>query len=790
MTESKKTVNYYGTYGELPTPTRENYTFVGWYTEMTGGKEITSTTKVTNLANHTIYAHWTGKEITVYFNARGGEVTESKKTVNYNSTYGTLPTPTRENYTFVGWYTEMTGGTKITSSTKVTNTVNHTIYAHWTGISLTVTFDANGGSVSPTSISVAYGSTYGELPTPTLENYTFDGWYTEMTGGTKITSSTKVNNTANHTLYAHWTGKPINVYFNARGGEVSVSKITVNYGSVYGELPTPTRENYTFDGWYTGMTDGTKITSATEVTNPANHTIYAHWTGKQVNVFFNAKGGSVSPSSKAVNYDSPYGELPTPTRDNYTFIGWYTEASGGTKITSTTKVTQLANHTIYAHWTGKTVNVYFNARGGEVSENKKTVNYNSTYGELPTPTRENYTFDGWYTEMIGGTKITSTTKVTNTANHTIYAHWTGVKMNVYFNPRYGTVTPTSKAVYYGDIYGDLPIPTRDGYIFTGWYTAASGGTIITSATKVTKTANHTIYAVWTTGDSTAPAFDGTIEWNTEDLEWKGTTPYVIANGKAHTPRFTVKDANGNAVAAANYTYYYAENINAGTGYVIVTFKSQYSGTAQAWFKIYLPATENTEAKNTADGITLTWTPVEGAAGYVIYRRAKNNTTGEWTDFARWNNTTALTWTDNSVYGCTVYQYGIKAYFEQRVDPISGATIGGNVADNYNLGMVGPIATMARIGMQTMTALTAGTKSFTASWTKTTAYTGYEIQYATGTEFGSTAVTITIADQNTTSKTVSSLQSNTKYYVRIRCYYIVDSVTYYGDWSSPMNCTVK
>ncbi|MDD6527412.1 MAG: InlB B-repeat-containing protein [Oscillospiraceae bacterium] len=70
--------------------------------------------------------------------------------------------------------------------------------------SYTITFNANGGSCSTSNKTVKYGSTYGTLPTPTRAGYTFDGWYTAATGGTKITSSTKVTATGNQTLYAHW----------------------------------------------------------------------------------------------------------------------------------------------------------------------------------------------------------------------------------------------------------------------------------------------------------------------------------------------------------------------------------------------------------------------------------------------------------------------------------------------------------------------------------------------------------------------------------------------------------
>ena len=74
-----------------------------------------------------------------------------------------------------------------------------------TPATVTVTFDPNGGSVSPTTKTVTIGSTYGTLPTPTRTYYNFDGWYTSASGGSKVTESTTVTATSNHTLYAHWT---------------------------------------------------------------------------------------------------------------------------------------------------------------------------------------------------------------------------------------------------------------------------------------------------------------------------------------------------------------------------------------------------------------------------------------------------------------------------------------------------------------------------------------------------------------------------------------------------------
>ena len=282
----------------------------------------------------------------------------------------------------------------------------------------------------------------------------------------------------------------------------------------------------------------------------------------------------------------------------------------------------------------------------------------------------------------------------------------------------------------------------------------------------------------------------TIEWNPEDVQFKGSTPYVIANGKAQTPRFTVKDANGNTISAADYHYTYKENTNAGTGYVIVTLKNGDFKTIRSWFKIYLPATTKTEVANVSNGIKITWAPVEGAAGYVVYRRAWSSTTNGWTTFERWNNTPNLSYVDTAVYAGTRYQYGVKAYFNRRVDPISYVTIGGNVGDNYNLGMVGPLKTTVRITTRTLKSLTAGSRSFTAVWDASKLYTGYQIKYSTDGNFMNDVKSVWVDNWKIREKTVNWLQSGKTYYVCIRSYHIFEGVRYFGEWSNVMSVRVK
>ena len=138
-----------------------------------------------------------------------------------------------------------------------------------------IVFDSNGGS-SIDSVSIRVGQSVGELPTPIREGYTFAGWWTAIGGGMPITAETIVTN--DMALFAHWK---INTYtitfieYTANGFSSSTVR-TRTYGSTLGSLPTPTREGYAFDGWWTAASGGTQVSASTTVTGDV--TYYAHWT--------------------------------------------------------------------------------------------------------------------------------------------------------------------------------------------------------------------------------------------------------------------------------------------------------------------------------------------------------------------------------------------------------------------------------------------------------------------------------------------------------------------------------
>lgn len=238
--------------------------------------EVQNKAKKTHYGDYFCYAKYVGKELIVTYNPNGGLSDRYFDRVRVTGTFPALPTATFGNETTNRWYTAKTGGTEVHQGDAVTQTDDFTIYAHWSAPvnTHTLNFDANGGTVSPTSRSLAEGAAYGSLPTPTRSGYTFVEWRTAPFLGDRVTSSTQMG-TDDVTIYAIWTGNPFTITFNANGGTVSPSTKSVPNGNPFGTLPTPTRSGWVFDGWYTAATGGTKISVTAKPSS--SQTVYAHW---------------------------------------------------------------------------------------------------------------------------------------------------------------------------------------------------------------------------------------------------------------------------------------------------------------------------------------------------------------------------------------------------------------------------------------------------------------------------------------------------------------------------------
>lgn len=210
-------------------PTRSGYTFLGWSLSSTAtAASYQPGGSITLTASDILYAVWKANTYTVSYNANGGSGAPSNQTKTYGVTLTLSNTkPTRTGYTFSAWNTAQNGsGTSYAPGGSYTANAAVTLYAQWTVNTYVVTFDAQGGSVTPASKSVTYGQPYGSLPVPVRAGYRFDGWFTVATGGTQVTAETVVTVTAAQTLYAHWTVQSI-VHVKGADGALHDGIVTV-----------------------------------------------------------------------------------------------------------------------------------------------------------------------------------------------------------------------------------------------------------------------------------------------------------------------------------------------------------------------------------------------------------------------------------------------------------------------------------------------------------------------------------------------------------------------------------
>ncbi len=143
----------------------------------------------------------------------------------------------------------------------------------------------------------------------------------------------------------------------------------------------------------------------------------------QYNLIFDPNGGSCDTPSKTITFDTAIGDLPTPIRDGYTFMGWHLQGGDGGRIGEETRYTTVDDLTVTARWSPNIYNLIFNANGGSCTTQSKTIIFDTLIGDMPTPVRSGYTFDGWYGAAEGGNLIHGNMRYNAPFDVTIYAHW-------------------------------------------------------------------------------------------------------------------------------------------------------------------------------------------------------------------------------------------------------------------------------------------------------------------------------------------------------------------------------
>ncbi len=339
-----------------------------------------------------------------------------------------------------------------------------------------VSFDAQGGTVSPGYQDKVLGFAYGKapdgtdqaLPTPAKTGYTFAGWWTGTGGtGSRVTGAATVTNSLAHTLYAKWTVNTFTVVYNANGGSGTTASSTHTYDVAKALTENAfTRTGYTFAGWAESADGPVKYADKQSVinltaANGATVTLFAKWTINKYTVTFNSNGGSAV-TAVAQDFGTTVDSSPVTTRPNYTFSGWYSDAELTKPVTF--PYTVAANATLYARWTVNTFMVTFYSN--DLVYTVTSANSGTKIAAPADPVRTGYTFDGWYKDPSCTSKWDFDTD-TIMVNVYIYAKWTVNTYTVKFDDWDGTVLKTQK-VQYGKAAAAPEDPARTGYTFTGW----------------------------------------------------------------------------------------------------------------------------------------------------------------------------------------------------------------------------------------------------------------------------------------------------------------------------------
>lgn len=461
---------------------------------------------------------------------------------------------------------------------------------------LTVNYQYEGGAKAAESYSQDYywGDEY-IVNSPEIDGFianpaTVSG--TMPKENVTVTVTYKQKEADKHTLTIYY------VYDNEDGAPAAdtyAAQIAENDGY---EVTSPVIDGY--------KTDKTVVSGTMGTTDVTVYVIYVEDV-TPVTVTFDPQGGTlaVGAETKTVYYgnNKTYGSLPTPVKSDGKFLGWFTEATGGTQVTSSTVVTNAEAHTLYAHWEALTDAVTYNANGGKFSDSETIKTVTGTYGEAyPTvedPKRDGYEFTGWYTnaEATNAFTVAGATFVYSSPR-TLYAGWkTSDSAKVVFKENNIAVKSYDMEIG-GTLTETIYQPSKNGGYFKGWFADKANGTYKSPLTIdyfEKKQGRNSFTVTDNTGANEAFLLEYLANWYSTD----GMGDTKISDAKAQA----VKLANGNeyirflALIDKSYGSYDKAGFVISTECLNPTVQSgyQYSTQTEIYKKIKAMSKENGEA---------------------------------------------------------------------------------------------------------------------------------------------------------------------------------------------------
>lgn len=505
-----------GTFGSAVTlddPTRPGFIFLGWY--INGDEETLyrGSVSVGMLASAAGVEKQNGETITLIakWQAAEGALTvtivhadDSQQTIGVTSgeslSQKDILVPEGYDYKNATYHIGSVGGAGFGFGQEITNDM--TLYvANAEHITYNITL--NYGDGKEVALTVGYGqpldSAGGWEETPARIGYEFGGWYNgdvRMTGGSIVTSKLA--------LTAQWNAIDYTVTFNPNHESGEPTTVKYQYDKVVALIDAPERDGYTFAGWYY---NGKKWVSGTAM--PAeNITLVAMWTLQSFTVSFSVGDGATGVADQTIYFGFKATKPTDPVRSGYIFGGWMlneSEYDFGTPVRD--------NITLTANWLPRTYSIDYVLGGGvNASSNPDSYNIESGTIVLADPAREGFIFLGWYDAEQNGNRVTEI-KAGSAGRITLYARWQANTYIVDFVLNGGTMKNTEQIVVAGGTVA-FEEPTRENYLFMGWFTDAACTQRYDFSTPVT--GDLTLYAKWRLSVISGTASDGTIVTITSD----------------------------------------------------------------------------------------------------------------------------------------------------------------------------------------------------------------------------------------------------------------------------------
>ena len=322
-------------------------------------------------------------------------------------------------------------------------------------------------------------------------------------------SGDKIKVTVKHNGYMDASGEitildaVYNVTLNTNGGVLANESDNItNYtqGTVV-TLPTPTKVGYKFEGWYENKDfTGNKVTMIT-ADSEGDKVYYAKWIAETYAISYELNDGIIADGENVTSYTYGVGAtLPTPTKAHYKFGGWYEKSDFSGESVKTIRTNEIGAKTYYAKWIADTYKVTLNTQGGTIADDKNITSYEyGTTVKLPTSediTKADYYFNGWYDNAeFTGVAVTEISAAA-IGDKTYYAKWVAEQYTITFNTDGGAFVETPISSYIYGTTATLPVPTKNGYKFEGWYDNAEfTGTALTEISD-RAIGDKVFYAKW------------------------------------------------------------------------------------------------------------------------------------------------------------------------------------------------------------------------------------------------------------------------------------------------------